>query len=178
MNDTKWDALAIRYCYENGIINGIKENGTLYFKGADNVTRAEFCVMIVNHKKLDINSYVGVTLPYTDADSIPKWALLYVKAAYAEGIMTGSKTKDGITFSPNADITRAEAASALDRLIVKDSRLKASTKYTDAKSFAKWAKPYIESTTAQGLFMGDKDGNFLPTKNLSRSESAVLMSKL
>jgi len=178
LNDKRWDALAIRYCYENGIVNGIKENGVLSYKGDKNVTRAEFCVMIVNRKKLDINSYVGVTLPYTDQKDIPKWALLYVKAAYAEGIMTGSKTADGLVFSPNADITRQEAASALDRLIEKDTRLVGKVKYTDESSFAKWAKKYIESASTQGLFMGNSDGKFQPDKNLTRSESAVLMSKL
>ncbi len=178
MNDSKWDALAIRYCYENGIINGIKENGTFVFKGEKNITRAEFCKMIVSHKNLDINSYVGVTLPYADAQDIPKWALLYVKAAYAEGIMVGSKTNDGIKFYPNDDITRAEAATALDRLITKDTRLINNIKYTDEANFAKWSKKYIESATTQGLFKGDKDGKFLPEKNLTRSESATLMSRL
>lgn len=178
LNDKKWDALAIRYCYENGIINGIKENGTLTYKGDKNVTRAEFCVMIVNRKKLNINKYVGVKLPYKDTDSIPKWALLYIKAAYAEGIMTGSKTADGIVFSPNADITRQEAASALDRLIEKDTRLVGKVKYSDKKAFAKWAKKYIESASTQGLFMGNEQGKFQPENSLTRSESAVLMSKL
>ncbi len=178
MSDSKWDALAIRYCYENGIINGVKENGTLNFKGADNITRAEFCVMVVNRKKLDINSYVGITLPYADAEDIPKWALLYIKAAYAEGIMTGSKAGDSVVFNPNADITRQEAASALDRLIEKDSRISSSVSFTDQSTFAKWARKYIESASTQGLFMGDKDGRFNAEKNLTRSESAVVMSKL
>lgn len=178
MKDTGWDALPIRYCYENGIINGIKQNGTYVFKGENNITRAEFCKMIVSHKGLDINKYVGVTLPFEDADEIPKWALLYVKAAYAEGIMVGSKTEKGTEFFPNDDIIRAEAAAALDRLITKDTRLINNTKYADEGKFSKWMKKPIKSTTTQGLFKGDKDGKFLPNKNLSRSEAAALMSRL
>ncbi len=178
MNDTKWDALALRYCYENGIINGIKENGTLNFKGEKNVTRAEFCVMAVGSKKLDINKYVGVTLPFEDVDEIPKWALLYAKAAYAEGIMTGSKSGDKLYFYPNADITRKEAASVVDRLLTKDTRLVGVVKYADEGDFEKWAKKYIQSASTQGLFMGNTEGKFLPNKSLTRSEAAVVMSKL
>ncbi len=178
LNDKKWDALAIRYCYENGIVNGIKEDGVLNYKGSKNVTRAEFCVMAVGSKKLDVNKYVGVTLPYADVADIPKWALLYVKAAYAEGIMTGSKTENGVEFFASADITRQETASVVDRLVKTDTRLNSVTKYGDEATFAKWSKKYIESATKQGLFTGDENGNFLPTKNLSRSEAAVVMSRL
>jgi hypothetical protein len=92
--------------------------------------------------------------------------------------MTGSKTETGVVFSPNNDITRAEAASALDRLIVKDERLTKTVVYNDEKDIAKWAKKFVASVSTQGLFEGDKNGNFYPNNNLTRSESAVLMSKL
>ncbi len=178
MNDSKWDALAIRYCYENGIVNGIKENGVYYYKGNKNITRTEFCVMAVNNKKLDVNKYVGVKLPYKDAGSIPKWALLYVKAAYAEGLMIGSQTAEGLVFSPNSEITRQEAAAVVDRLINIDTRLNSVKKYADEADISNWAKSHVESVTRHGLFGGDDQGRFLPKKSLSRSESAVVMSKL
>ena len=178
MNDKKWDALALRYCYENKIISGFSEGGQLLAKGNDNVTRAQFCVMIVSQKKLNVNKYLNVKMPYEDVADIPGWAVPYVRAAYAEGIMTGSKTETGVVFSPNNDITRAEAASALDRLIVKDERLTKTVVYNDEKDIAKWAKKFVASVSTQGLFEGDKNGNFYPNNNLTRSESAVLMSKL
>lgn len=178
MQDGKWDSLFIRYCFENGIINGFSENGQLLYKGSQNVTRAQFCLMIVSQKKLDINKYAGVSLPYEDAAEIPAWALPYVRAAYAEGIMTGSKTQTGVKFYPNNDITRAEAASALDRLMVKDTRLSVAAGYKDDADIGAWAKTSVREVTTQGLFEGDKDGNFYPNRNLTRSEAAVLMSKL
>ncbi len=178
MNDKKWDALALRYCYENNIISGFNEGGQLLAKGSNNVTRAQFCVMIVNQKKLDLNNYLNVVLPYEDAAAIPKWALPYVRAAFAEGIMTGTKTETGIAFMPESNITRQEAASALDRLIDKDTRLTRTVVYGDEADIAKWAKKFVTSASTQGLFEGDKNGNFYPNNNLTRSESAVLMSKL
>jgi len=178
MNDKKWDALALRYCYENNIISGFNEGGQLLAKGSNNVTRAQFCVMIVNQKKLDLNNYLNVVLPYEDAAAIPKWALPYVRAAFAEGIMTGTKTETGIAFMPESNITRQEAASALDRLIDKDTRLTRTVVYGDEADIAKWAKKFVTSVSTQGLFEGDKNGNFYPNNNLTRSESAVLMSKL
>ena len=92
--------------------------------------------------------------------------------------MTGSKTQTGVKFYPNNDITRAEAASALDRLMIKDTRLSVASGYKDDADIGKWAKTAVSEMTTQGLFEGDKDGKFYPNRNLTRSEAAVLMSKL
>lgn len=178
MKDGKWDSLFIRYCFENNIISGFSENGKMLFKGSERVTRAQFCLMVVRQKGLDVNDYLNVKMPYEDADDIPAWAVPYVRAAYAEGIMTGTKTDTGVKFYPDNNITRAEAASALDRLMIKDPRLCMSVSYKDQKDIGNWAKTAVASVSTQGLFEGDKDGNFYPNNNLTRSEAAVLMSKL
>ena len=104
--------------------------------------------------------------------------MLYVKAAYAEGIMEGSKTYTGTAFNANSNITRAEAATAIDRITERDTRLAMSRKYTDSKDIAKWAAEHVASVTAQGIFDGDTDGKFYPKRNLSRSEAAAILTRI
>lgn len=179
VKDGKWDELYIKYCAENGIINGFEQtDGTFSFKGSNSITRTQFCAMIVRKQGIDITKYTGVKLPYEDVDSIPKWAILYVKAAYAEGIMTGSATYTGIAFNGGADITRAEAATCIYRITPLDTRLAMQIKYTDAADVPNFAKQAVTSVTAMGIFGGNPDGGFYPKKSLSRSEAAAIMMRI
>lgn len=178
VTEGKWDELYIRYCAENGIIAGMEENGVMMFKGSDSITRAQFCTMLVRKMGIDPEAYKDTVLPYEDADTVPSWALPYVKAAFAEGIMTGSETYTGVSFLAQNNITRAEAATAIDRIVVKDTRLSMQRTYTDEKDIANWAKPAVNSVTAQGLFDGDSDGRFYPKRNLTRSETSAIMTRI
>lgn len=178
MTEGKWDELYIRYCAENAIINGITENGVVLFKGADNITRAEFCIMLVRSRGIDVNLYQDVVLPYEDVADIPFWAMPYAKAAYAEGIMMGIGTYTGVAFNGKANITRQEAACAIDRMNTDDTRLAMKAEYTDTDTVAKWAGESVISLTKQGIFGGDSDGGFHPTRTLTRSEAATIMTRI
>ena len=170
----KWDSDYIRYCFEKGYISGIPEKEGLMFKGTNNITRAEFCVMLVSRTGIDISKYAGVTLPYTDADQIPSWAILYVKAAYEEKIMVGG----GDTFNPSANITRAEVASAATNITEIDDRLSRNITYTDAQEIPSWAQDTVKTATNQCIFEGDEKGAFRPMGLLTRSEAAVVMTQI
>lgn len=178
MTEGKWDELYIRYCAENAIINGITENGVVLFKGTANITRAEFCIMLVRSRGIDINLYQDVVLPYEDVADIPFWALPYAKAAYAEGIMMGIGTYTGVAFNGKANITRQEAACAIDRMNTDDTRLAMKAEYTDTDTVAKWASESVISLSKQGVFGGDSDGGFHPTRTLTRSEAATIMTRI
>ena len=134
--------------------------------------------MLVRKMGLDINKYAGVTLPYEDTADIPRWAMLYVKAAYAEGIMTGSKTFTGVSFYARNNITRQEAACAVERIANADERLAMRVEYKDMSDISGWAKNAVTALTSKGIFDGDNDGRFYPKRNLSRSESAALITRI
>ncbi len=178
MREGGWDELYIRYCNENGIINGFEENGTAFFRGSQSITRTQFCVMLVKQQGIDISKYTDTVLPYEDLKDISNWSLPYVKAAYATGIMQGSATYTGVAFNPNANITRSETASAIDRIAQKDARVSMKVNFKDSLAFPKWASIAINSVSSQGLFNGDADGNFYPRRNLSRSEACAIMSRM
>ncbi len=178
MREGGWDAPYIRYCTEAGIVNGFEQNGQKLFSGGVKISRAQFCTMLVRYRGLDPNAYAGVSLPYEDLSSIPRWALLYVKAAYAEGIMTGSKTYTGLAFLADDEITRQEAACAIDRITAKDGRLRMNRRYTDADQISAWAAQSVSTLTSAGVFDGDTDGRFYPKRSLSRSEAAAIITRI
>lgn len=178
VNDTRWDSDYIRYCTEKSIIDGFTENGVCTFRGKESITRAQFCTMLVRKMGLDINRYAGVTLPYEDTSDIPGWAMLYVKAAYAEGIMLGSETFTGVSFFARQNITRQEAACAVGRIVSPDSRLAMRVGYNDTADISGWAGAAVTELTAKGIFDGDNDGKFYPKRNLSRSETAAIITRI
>ena len=173
-----WDELYIRYCTEAGIIDGFTENNTKTFRGSQMVTRAQFCTMLVRKRGIDARKYAGVTLPYEDLYDIPGWAMLYIKAAYAEGIMLGSKTDTGVAFNARAYVSRQEAAVAVNRLYSADSRLAMLQQYTDETAISGWAHDAVMTLTACGVLDGDSDKRFYPVRSLSRSEAATIMTRI
>ncbi len=178
VDNSKWDSVYIRYCTERSIIDGFTENGVCTFRGSQSITRAQFCTMLVRRQKLDVDLYSDVALPYEDLQDIPAWSLPYVKAAYANGIMMGSKTYTGISFFASQNITRQEAACAVDRIATTDSRLCMPVNYNDIDQVSGWAIDAVSNLTAKGIFDGDNDGRFYPLRNLSRSESAAVISRI
>ncbi len=178
VDNKKWDSIYIRYCSERGVINGFTENGVRTFRGSESITRAQFCTMLVRRQKLDLDLYSDVELPYEDLQDIPAWSLPYVKAAYGAGIMMGSKTYTGVSFFASENITRQEAACAVDRITVSDPRLCMRVDYSDMDQVGGWAVQSVSNLTAKGIFDGDSDGRFYPRRNLSRSEAAAVISRI
>ena len=102
-----WALPYIEACVEAGIINGY-EDGT--FLPGQNVTRAEMAKMIAAASGLSSGASAG-----TFSDVLAShWALPYIEACYEAGIITGYE--DG-TFLPGNNITRAEAATIISRVL-------------------------------------------------------------
>ena len=109
-SDVSADHWALQYieaCVEAGIINGY-EDGT--FLPGQNVTRAEMAKMIAAAAGLSSDASAGT---FSDV-SASHWALPYIEACYDAGIITGYE--DG-TFLPGNNITRAEAAAIISRVL-------------------------------------------------------------
>lgn len=90
-----------------GIIKGYEENGTYTFKPENNVTRAEFTVMLMrtlNLSNLGSNDPAGT--PFTDIDVVKDWAVSDIRTAYDLGIIKGM---DEHTFAPNDNVTNEQA---------------------------------------------------------------------
>lgn len=174
----KWDSLYINYCQQKGVISGYNEGGKWYYKGKNSITRAEFCVLVVELLGVNPSDYSSEPLPYKDWPDIPNWARNYVRAAYALGIMQGTPIDGDLYFYPYNNITRNEVCVAVNKLIKETPGEQISGYYSDNSKILSWAKPYVSAATAAGLFIGDDLGNFNPNGSLTRSEAAVVISKL
>lgn len=83
---------------------------------ASGMKRYEIAVLLT--KALDAEAAVSknviTSLDYSDADTIPAYAKKYVEYVTNAGLMNGM---DNNSFSPNTDVTRAQAAVLLNKLI-------------------------------------------------------------
>lgn len=107
----KWLIEAAKLAYAKGIIKGSADGSNLYLNPYHSLTRKEAVVMINNVLKLT-NSTDNLT--YTDASTIPSWALQAVKNLTAYKIIQGNDTNE---FSPNKIISKAEAAEMCFKMI-------------------------------------------------------------
>ncbi len=97
----------IARAYELGVIRGISENGKLYFKPENPITRAEAAVIL--------NAIIGADSPnsvpvFADNSDVPAWAKSSLYALNSEGIMNG--TGSGY-LSPAETLNRAQTAQML-----------------------------------------------------------------
>lgn len=83
------------------------------------------------------------------------------------------------TVRPNANITRAEAATIFYNLMTADSREKfASTanSFPDVKKDA-WYNEYVSTLARASVLIGYEDGTFKPNKEISRAEMATILTR-
>jgi|GEM_PF-6188871 S-layer homology domain. len=154
-----------------GIIEGVASN-----RFAPNlaVTRTEFAVMLARALQLPAIEDEA-TLSFQDQESIPAWARPMIKAALAEGFITGYP--DG-TFRPEQTITRTEMAVMLSKAMKWDTSDKQNLAFADAASIPAWALPYVELVNERGLVQGRGGNLFVPAGTTTRAEAAVVLLRL
>ena len=170
-----WAATYVDFLYNANITTGY-DDGT--FRPNQNITRAQFSVMLYRYLGLDESRYAGVKLPFADSASIPAYAVPAVKALYTEGVINGSTGSDGkVYFNPGSSLTRAQAATMIGRTQEKGYATVELT-FTDAKSIPAYATYYIQTMAAQGIIGGYTDGSFGPNANITRGQMAKILYNL
>ena len=163
---------------DKGIISGVTANGKTNFLPDQKITRGDFALMTANWLGLDLSRYAGVSLPYADAASIPKWDENAVKALYAEGIMQGSKAGDGsLRANAKASITRAEAMTILGRILPQGYPQASLTGFSDAVSVPSWSKDHV-ATLVELKVVGGSNGKLDPNASVTRAEVAKMLFTL
>lgn len=172
-----WAHDVIEDMAENGIINGIERDGQILFMPDDRITRIQFAPIMTKALRLDVNEYSNTRLDFTDAGSIQPWAVNYVKAMVSCGYVAGKSDDDGRTvyFDPDANITRAEAFTMLERSLALKSRAK--LEYADSSQIPGWAVAAFEKLAYSGIIRGFEDGSIKPNGLATRAEAAVLINK-
>ena len=172
--DDYWAADYVDFLYNADITTGYSD-GT--FRPNQNISRAQFAVMLYRYLKLDANKYESVSLPFADLGQIPAYALPAAKALYSEGIITGSEKNGKLYFNPDSSLTRAQAAAMIGRTQAK-GYAEAELTFTDNGKIPAYAAPYIRTMTAQGIISGYSDGSFKPNNNITRGQMAKILYNL
>ena len=111
--DGAWYADAVVWAASTGITLG---KSATEFVPEDDVTRAEMAVFLMRYaalKEQDVTQRAALT-DFTDAASVPAWAVEAMQWAVAEGLVNGMG--DG-TIKPNGCATRAQIATILQRYL-------------------------------------------------------------
>ena len=175
--DTKgyWGANYVEFLYTSGITTGYAD-GT--FRPGQNITRAQFAVMLYRYLGLDESKYADVVLPFADTNKIADYAVPAIKALYTEGVINGTTGKDGkLYFNPNSSLTRAQAATMIGRTQEKGYATVELT-FTDAAKIPAYAAFYIRTMAAQGVIGGYADGSFKPNSPITRGQMAKILYNL
>jgi len=106
-----WALKAVRQAVQLGIITGYTD-GT--FRSNANITRAELMVMVVRAAGLQPENTQHTS--FEDDTNFPNWARPYIAKAAEIGIII-SKDYTDHKFAPKTFATRAEAASAIVRML-------------------------------------------------------------
>ncbi|MFD2332583.1 S-layer homology domain-containing protein [Cohnella sp. GCM10020058] len=117
---TDWSGQAIQTAYAYGLIDGY-EDGT--FHPTDSITREQAVAILARamqvtglQKAQSSEAAASQLTSFKDAALISPWARSSIASALQTGIMTG---RSSAQLAPGADITRAEAAALVERLLHK-----------------------------------------------------------
>lgn len=169
-----WAKHYISYMTENGVVKG-SDDGLFYPNRSMN--RTEFAIMLCNYLGINPDDYADVSLPFTDVNEIPWWALNNVKAIYSLGIMQGQLTDYGVAFVPKAEIKRMEYAISVERLLPKGLSKTAITA-TDKSDIPFWALESLKVAVGQGILNGYPDGTIKPAQPVTRAEAIKILHSI
>ena len=176
--DKHWSKNFAQYLADNAILTGETTPDGFAFRPDRPATRLETAIIMSRYLQLDTEAYADTELTFIDNDSIPLWALDYVKAVYSEGIMLGKQSPDGTRFAGNEYITRAEAMTLFGRTLEQGFELKQCI-FNDSKTIPSWASPYIKKLYSLGIINGySSDNTIRPQNTITRAEIASILFKL
>ena len=100
------------------------------------------------------------------------WARDAVLTAHMNGWMEGISST---VFSPNASLTRAQAAAILVRMA---GLIPAKSSSTFADCSGHWAEIYIDAAKKYGIVSGTGGNDFEPDRSVTRAEMAVMLNNI
>ncbi len=144
--------------YMNGAPGG-------YFNPNNPMTRAEAAQMLYNL----LAAKPAVTKSQFPDVSLDVWYGKAVNALAQVKVFSGYK--DG-TFGPSDNISRAEFVTAVCRCF---SISGGESSFPDVPQ-THWAYKYIAAAASKGWVLGGGDGNFQPSRNVTRAEAVTIMN--
>lgn len=148
-------------------------NGNAVFNPDKRVTRQEFLVSAMKTVGYKVDKEV-ISTPFIDDSEISQNAKCYVSAAYRDGIISGYASPTGMVFDPDGEITRAQAAVIISKLVnIPDSGVKAV--FSDSETIPTWAYDAMTTLVSCGIMSGMGDGAVNASAQLTKAQCAELL---
>jgi hypothetical protein len=164
---------------EKGIMGGTQIGSNLYFYPENTVTRAEFVVMAMNAIGVKATGLsAGDCSAFADCEDIPEEMRGYIAAACRMNYVEGTLKNGRLYFEPLREITRAEAAVILGKMI--DAELPTAAmrqSFDDAEEIPVWAEASVYSLSYKGILQAD-NGNIEPMSAATRGDVAIMLEKV
>ena len=116
------------------------------------------------------NTSVSTVFPFTDVPET-RWSYPYIKTLYDAGAISGTSAT---TFSPAANVTRAQFVTILGRLSGADVSKYPATPFCDVPESA-WYAPFVNWALANGIVSGTSATTFSPDASITRQDMAVMI---
>ncbi len=166
-----WFYDAVRYAYENGLMDGVGDN---LFAPNSETTRAQLVTILY---RLAGQPAVSGDLPFPDVES-GTWYTDAVAWAAENGIVNGTTDT---TFAPGEDITREQLVTVLYRYAEAkgyDVSARADlSAYPDADQIQSYATESVAWAVAEGLIQGFEDNTLRPAGNATRAQIATILMR-
>lgn len=164
---TSWAYPAINRLITAGIIGGYPD-GT--FKPGNSVTKEEFVKLLVGSAPAVAAG--SATGSFSDVTST-RWSSGVISEAVKRGIVIPAE--EGALFRPASAITREQMAVYVARALSLSTGAP-SVPFTDHAVIGKL--PLVNAAASRGLIGGYPDGSFKPKNNLTRAETAVIITRV
>ena len=161
---------------QKGVMSGTVIGNMTYFMPNKAVSRVDFVAMLMCAIGEGNVQNISNTSFDDDAD-IPANLKGYVKKAQEIGLILGSVDKDGNhLFEPNREITRAEAALILSKL-VNGAVPTITPSFKDKGDIPVWAQEAIYILNDLGILVTE-NGNIAPCESVTRAQAAQMLYSL
>ncbi|OGO90584.1 MAG: hypothetical protein A2Y17_01805 [Clostridiales bacterium GWF2_38_85] len=152
--------------------------GVYYFEPEKAMSRGNFAVMLLMAAsygdKLEPVSSTG----FADDDLIPVSQKAYIALAKELGIVTPKLGEDGKAYlQPNAELTRAEAAVMISKLLNLESNASLAT-FSDSETIPAEAVKYIAALYEEGIMSGVDKTTMAPNEIFDRAQTAAVLVRV
>lgn len=135
------------------------------------ITRAEFVAMC--NRAFGYSKLGGI--PFVDVPA-SAWYAQDIDIAYNAGYFMGTTSDPAHpTASPNASLTREQAAVLIARNLMLQETVGEGLDFTDSRSLNDWSRGLIGAAVAEGMISGYGDGSYRPFNNITRGEVAAML---
>lgn len=145
------------------------------FGPKDSLTREQFVQILFNMSGENASDYTGKSSKFEDVNT-GAWYGPAVVWAEQKGVTSGTSAT---TFGTGKTVTREQMAvfmrSYCELMGYEPVGDRVASPYGDADTADAWASDAVEWSRKAGLFMGDQNGNFQPTKKITRGEVAQVI---